>query len=369
LKTPCRIQLKIDLKKVLKNINTMQSQIGDCQLIPVLKADAYGLGAIQIGKYLAENGISQIGLADVNEAIELKGLFSEIHLLGDVFESELKTIIEKGWICPVSSISRLKEWEQYCRDTKLKIQFNIDTGMGQTGIPIKIAQQEILEVMNLPWIEIKGIYSHFTNAESAEDDFALQQMKEFKALINDLENNGLKLPFKHIGNSNGINFLPESYKEFSHVRSGINLYGIQESQTSKNGYLAETLELKTSVIKVNDFKPGESLGYGREFIVKNSMKIATIPIGYADGIPYQSYKEGYVLINECKCPIVGRLSMDYTSVDVSNVPDVKINDPVILIGHSGSFKITVEDWACWKNTIPYEIICSFGPRIKKVYLK
>lgn len=343
--------------------------MGDCQLIPVLKANAYGLGAGVIGEYLAEKGIERVGLADINEAEELKHYFPEIHLLGDVFDSEIETIVHHRWLCPVTTLRRLKSWRKYSRKNTLNVQFNIDTGMGQAGIPIEVAKEQILEARKYSWVKIKGLYTHFTHADCEQDEYALHQIKSFRKLIKELEAEGLELPFKHIGNSNGINYLPESYKGFTHARSGINLYGVQESQTNKKKYLKEVLDLTTSVIRVGDLKSGDSLGYGRDFIAKKKTRIATIPMGYADGFPYQATKCGYVIINDHKCPVLGRVSMDYTTVDVTGVVGVKVGAPVILIGHSKSHQVTIEDWACWKNTIPYEIICSFGPRVGKHYLR
>lgn len=366
-----RITLEINLQQIASNIQIVSNRVAPAIVMPILKANAYGLGALEIGAFLAKKGIKLTGVAAIKEAQDLSLLFKEIHILGDIFDDEIPAIQENGWVCPFTSFARLKAWDKLInkKGKKLKIQLYLDTGMGQLGLkPAEIYEKwEVFK--NLDGIELAGLYSHFSGGDFLGDPNSRKQLKLFHEVAIFLRKNGIQFLNTHISNSSAINFMPDSYQGFSHVRTGINMYGIQKNIVDRENYLKPVLSLKSKIISVKTINKGETIGYHRIYKADIDKLIATIPIGYADGFPFGAKEGGQVLIGGQFCPVLGRVSMDYISVDVSHVHGVKIEDPVILIGNDGINEITIEDWAKWKNSIPYDVICSLhSPRIFRNYI-
>jgi alanine racemase len=366
-----RITLDINLNQIAQNIQLMATRVSPAIVMPILKANAYGLGAIPIAQFLSQKKIQLTGVSNINEASDLTPYFKEIHILGDVFDNDIKLIQENGWICPLTSFSRLKTWSNIIKSNgkKLKVQLYLDTGMGQLGLKPAEVYEGWEALKNLENIELAGLYSHFTGGDFLGDPNSRLQLKMFQDVATFLLNNGVKFSNTHIGNSSAMNFMPDSYQGFSHVRTGINMYGIQKNIVSRENYLKPVLELKSKIISIKKMTKGDTVGYNRIFRATGDTIVATIPAGYADGVPFGAKDGGKVLVHGQVCPILGRVSMDYISVDISHLTNAKIENPVILIGKQGNQEITVEDWAAWKNSIPYDVICSLNsPRIQKNYI-
>jgi alanine racemase len=348
----------------------MSQKVAPATLMPVLKANAYGLGAVAIGKFLSEKGMQVTGVADIGEALDLSPFFKEIHILGDVFFNELLIAQENGFVCPLTSFSRLKDWVKILgkNTKKLKAQINLDSGMGQLGLKPAEIFEKWEQLKNLENIEIVGLYSHFTNGDFLNDPHSRMQLKVFKEVQAFLEDKKILLKNTHIGNSSAINFMPDSYHGFSHVRTGINIYGVQNEITARENYLKPVLKLTTKIINIKNLSKGDTIGYQKTFKLTENKQVATIPIGYADGMPFGAKENGKVLIKGLFCSILGRVSMDYITVDISHLKNIGLEESVVLIGKEGENEITVEDWASWKQSIPYDIICSLHkPRIIKNY--
>lgn len=348
----------------------MSEIVKPAHVIPVLKADAYGLGAREIGRYLSKKGIKITAVADIGEAFILKDLFSEIQILGAVFDDEVSEILKNGWICPVTSVTRLKAWQKILKSQtkKLRVQLYLDTGMGQLGLTPEGVMQAFEIIKSCSQFELVGLYSHFSDGDKKNDIRSKQQLAIFNSVKTELIAKGAKLQYIHIGNSSAINNMPSSYKNFSHIRTGINLYGVQSVSGSMAKESNSVIKLTSRVISVRQLVPGESIGYLHTFTAKKNMVVATIPAGYADGIPFGAKNTGHVLIQGTKCKILGRISMDYLTVNVSHLPNILVGDLVVLIGRQGQKEITVEDWAKLRQSIPYEVICSLNtPRIVREY--
>lgn len=364
-----RVQLHINLDLLYQNIQRMSLRVAPTLLMPVLKANAYGMGAVEIGRFLSSKGVKTTGVADIREAMELSPYFGEIHILGDVFDKELAVAQENNFVCPITSFTRIKDWFKIInKNKKLKVQINLDTGMGQLGLkPTEIYEKwELLK--NNENIEIVGLYSHFTNGDFLNDPHSRMQLKLFKSVLAFFLDKKIILKNTHIGNSSAINFMPDSYQGFSHVRTGINIYGVQSEITARENYLKPVLNLQSKIINIKNLTKGDTVGYQKTYKLTENKKVATIPFGYADGMPFGAKENGRVLIGGSFCNILGRVSMDYITVDVSHLRDVAIEDIVTLIGKDGNNEVTVEDWARWKQSIPYDVICSLDrPRIYKNY--
>jgi alanine racemase len=245
-----------------------------------------------------------------------------------------------------------------------KVHFIIDTGMGRLGIPYFCAEDVIRRCMSLPGLVFEGIYSHFANANDPEHPKTREQLLLFQNLL--LNISDITLPLVHLANSDGINNFSESY--FRMVRTGINLYGVFDLNGHRAYELKPTVSFCSRLIAKRELPAGYTIGYGCTYRLPKDTVVGTIPVGYADGIPFHLGKQAHVLINGVSVPVIGRVSMDYITVDLKDVPDVAVGERVVLFGKSGDKQITVEDWARLKLSHPYDILCSLGNRVRRVYL-
>jgi alanine racemase len=242
--------------------------------------------------------------------------------------------------------------------------------MGRLGILEKDAFEIISQVVKLPNLDCEGIYSHFPVAYRTGSEYTYGQVEKFFALLEKLKAEDIKFSKIHIANSDAINNFPFTYHfPFTHVRTGINLHGSFDNEGQRILKLKSILTLKTRLAAVRTLPAGSSLGYGCTCRLVKDTRIGTIAAGYADGLPLALSNRGYVIINGYMCPVMGRVSMDYTMVSLENIPENEVNrgDEVICLGGEGINAITVEDWAQTKGTHPYDIICSFGSRVERVF--
>ncbi len=369
-----RTQLYIDLKAIVHNYKQIQKKVQPAKVMVVLKADAYGLGMAPIANALEQAGASHFGVADVAEALQLKKVTSKpIQILGELLTEEIKLAVRLGIICPGGSEKIIKEISKEALRQKriAKVHYLIDTGMGRLGIPISQAEKIILKTKDLPNIHIEGIYSHFPFANNSKHPINNKQIAEFRSLTK-------QFPFeiKHLANSDGINNLKRAY--FDMVRTGINLFGVFDLVGHRSYALKPALTLKTKLIANRLLKKDATIGYGCTHILKKDTQVGTIPIGYADGLPLACGNKGNILIRGKAYPIIGKISMDYTTIDLGK-QKLPIGTNVIVVGKSkiplsqrkkkSHLDITIEDLAKIKSTHPYEIICSIGNRVKRIYAK
>ncbi len=366
-----RVWLDIDLSAIRRNYEKIKSKIKPCKLIPILKANAYGLGVIEIAKTLKKAGGDCIGVAELNEALELKSLDIKIQILGGVIPEEIPIAIKNNIILPITDLLIAQKINKLALEQNKIVECTlvIDTGMGRLGILEENAYNEIKEIVQLKNINCSGIYSHFPSANEVINNKTLKQIKSFKNILDKLKNDSIEFEYIHIANSDALNNFPESYKSpFNSARTGINLYGVFDEKGNHNFELESAVTLKSKIINIRELKKGSTIGYGETYILDKKKTIATISAGYADGIPFVNSNQNKVIINDIKCPIIGRVSMDYITVDISELNDVNIGDEVICLGCDTRNKITVEDWAKIKNTHTYDIICSFGSRVYRNYI-
>jgi len=363
--TSSRVRLEINLKAIRSNFNLIRSSVSPANVMVVLKADAYGLGIVPISKALCDFGAARIGVAEVKEAVSIRKLGVPIQVLGSLQRDEVPTAVKMNLVCPVTDYTSavLISQEAKRQKKKIRIHFLIDTGMGRLGIPYQIAVEVIRKIQALPNLELEGMYSHFSNANNPRHPKSKQQLNLFKNIIKELKD--INFSIVHMSNSDAINNLPESY--FNMVRTGINLYGVFDLDGKQVYNLKPTLSLKTSLIAKRKLPAGSTIGYGCTHTLFKDTLVGTIPAGYADGIPLTASNSANVLVGTTECPVIGRVSMDYTTIDLSKRPNARVGDSVTIFGKSGNKEITVEDWARIKQTHPYDIICSLGNRVERVY--
>ena len=378
-----RVVVEIDLKALVRNYRKIAAHVKPSQVLCVLKANAYGLGVADYAKALASAGCTMFGVAEPYEALELlrvlapagssvnsrKAGATEVQMLSSVLPDEVEPMVKAGVILPVIDVATAKLISAAAVKAKVvaKVHFKLDTGMGRLGILAKDALAVMREVKKLPNLDCEGVFSHFPMAYDPKDPFTKRQIKIFKSIVAAAEKEGFKFKKVHISASDGINNFPETAKKpFTVVRTGINLHGSFDPYGRKALKVEPVLSLKTRVAQVRELPAGTTLGYGRTWCLNAPTKVATISAGYADGLPLALTNCGFVFIGGKRCKIIGRISMDYTTVDVSGVPNVKPGDEVVCFGKCGKDSITPDDWAALKGTHAYDIICSLGNRVQRI---
>ena len=365
-----RVWLEIDLAILKDNYRKIKETVDPCEVMAVLKANAYGLGVERVAKALAESGVKHFGVAELNEALALARNGLRTQIIGSVLPEEVPSAVDAGIVLPVTDyeIAAMISAAAVRMNKKAECHIKVDTGMGRLGILADQAVEEVKKIAALPGLDLGGIYSHFPIAYLAGGDFTQSQVSRFLRILDELKSVGINFRWLHIANSDAINNVPVTcLKPFNLVRSGINLYGTFDLVGKHILKLRSILTLKTQLAAIRQLPAGMAIGYGQTYRLHCDTRVGTVSAGYADGLPLALSNRGYVLIHGKPCPILGRLSMDYTTVSLESVPEAKRGDEVVCLGGEGVNAIGVEDWATLKGTHPYDIICSFGSRVKRVY--
>ena len=372
-----RVWVEIDLAALVRNYRRITAHVRPAEVLCVLKANAYGLGVRAYAKALAEAGCAHFGVAEPFEALELRSVFAEmpagrrpdVQILSSVLPDEIAPMVEADVILPVTDVAtaRLVSAAAVKAGKTARVHFKLDTGMGRLGILAAEAPDAIREVEALPGLDCEGVFSHFPMAYDPLDPFTRRQIAVFKGVLAAAAKDGFAFRKVHIAASDGINNFPECAKPpFTMVRTGINLHGSFDPNGRRALKVEPVLSLKTRVAQVRTLPAGTTLGYGRTWCLKEPTKVATVSAGYADGLPLALTNRGRVIVGGKLCPVIGRISMDYTTVDVSAVRNVAPGDEVICFGRAGRLSITPDDWAALKGTHAYDIICSLGNRVERV---
>lgn len=372
---PTRVE--IDLNAIAHNIQAVRRKVGGgVKIMAVVKADGYGHGATEVANVALQSGADCLGVAIPEEGIELRssGIRAPILILGLAPPHEVREVIKHDLSQTVSTteLAEALSAEAQKLGKVAKMHVKIDTGMSRIGVPPENAVNFAKQISQLKAIAIEGIFTHFSVSDSIDDSkdktFTESQIGKFKQVIARLEENGIQIPIKHAANSAGVLNFPSSY--FDMVRPGIMVYGLyysREVAVAEN--LQPAMSFRTAIIHLKTVIPETSISYGRTFITEKESIIATLPVGYADGYNRLLSNKGEVLVRGRRAPIVGRVCMDMTMIDVSHVPGVKIGDEVVLFGKQGNAEIPMDEIADKTNTIVNEVACSIGKRVPRVYLR
>jgi len=372
-----RVTVEIDLKALVRNYRRIAAHVQPMKVLCVLKANAYGLGVAAYAKALAKAGCTQFGVAEPFEALELKKVVGrglrprriDVQILSSILPDEIPEMVKADVILPVIDVQTAKLISAAAVKAKkvARVHFKLDTGMGRLGILAKDALAVMREVKKFPNLDCEGIFSHCPMAYDPKDPFTKRQIALFKTIVAAAAKEGIRFKKVHMAASDAINNFPETAKKpFTVVRTGINLHGSFDPYGRKALKVEPVLTLKARVAQVRELPAGTTLGYGRTWCLNAPTKVATISAGYADGLPLALTNRGFVFIGGKRCKIIGRISMDYTTVDVTAVPNVKAGDEVICFGKCGKDAITPDDWAALKGTHAYDIICSLGNRVQRI---
>ncbi len=369
---------EIDLKAIQENFDWISQLVGpDTDVMGVIKADAYGHGAAAVARVLEERGIRSLGVSSLDEALELRrfGIQSPILVLGSVLpdlhpvsgDPLLPTI--EFTVCTVE-VAKVLQQEAHKQQRPFLIHVKVDTGMGRLGVWYEQAARWIGQLLEFDGIQLEGIYTHFASVDEGELHTTLEQVGRFAWLLEMLEVQRISVKYRHAANSLAAVRFPAA--RFNRIRPGILLYGVWPTSgtlaESANTFIKPAFSLKTRIVFLKQTPAGRSLGYGHTFTTSRSTRIATLPIGYADGYPSSLSNHAWVLIRGSRAPVVGRVSMDQTLVDVGHIPEVRVGDEVVLIGGQQEEQILVEEVSRWAERIPYELLCGITDRVPRVYL-
>ncbi len=367
-----RIYADIDLDAIVFNLKSMKKNVkSGTKMCGVVKADGYGHGAVAVAKAI-EPFVWGYAVATIEEAIELRKnqVTKPVLILGyipvEAMEIALKldvrmTIFSLEDAVALSELALSMEKDAF-------IHIKLDTGMSRIGMqPTQETVDMIEQIVSLPNIVLEGVFTHMATADEVEKERALKQVDKFDWVCEQLNQKGIHIPIRHCSNSAGIVDLPQVNKDM--VRCGISLYGMYPSEEVKkeNVPLKSALSLKSEIVYVKTIEEGTTVGYNATFTAKRKTKVATIPVGYADGYPRGLSNKGWVLIRGQKAPIIGRICMDQFMVDVTDIPDVQREDVVTLIGVDGKERISVEEMANLAGSFNYEFVCNLSKRVPRFY--
>lgn len=368
---------EIDLRNFDYNVKNIIKKVGkERQLIGVIKADAYGHGAVECAQVLRDNGCKIFAIATLHEAIVLReaGAREEIICLGLTPDLYADTVVKydiTAVTCSESNAKAISD-EAVRQGKQASVLIAVDTGMGRIGYQaedVDRAAKEIAAMEQMPNLTVRGMFSHMSSADCIDKAYAMFQANRYKAFYEGVTARGVKLPMRTFANSASIMEIPDVY--YDAVRPGIILYGCYPSDEMRREELdiKPVMSVKAAIVHLKDVPAGFSVGYGRKYISKKPAKIATIALGYADGYPRPYSSQAKVIVNGVLCPIAGNICMDQCMIDVTEVPDVKLGDEVIVMGSEGKLSVTADDIAHATGTINYEITCAFGQRLPKVFIK
>ena len=375
----------IDLDAIQKNIHNLK-QITDkkSKFMAVVKADAYGHGAVQVAKTAVEAGADWLGLARLNKVAEIRqaGIKVPILVFGYIHPSQAAMINDLDLVATVYDFEMAKALSSKAilLNRPVKVHLKVDTGMGRVGMVIgrnnksladKTARKQVLKeierIIKLPGIDFNGIYTHFAAADHKDRTYTDLQIELFASLLDDLKKKKIEFEICHAANSAGIIEFPESH--FDMVRAGISIYGLYpSSEVDKSKVkLAPAMTLTSIVTSVRKVAKGFYVSYGMTHETQKATRLASVPVGYADGFSRRFSSNGIMLVKGHRAPVVGRICMDQTMIDVGNIPNVKTGDEVVLIGSQGNETIGADELAARINTINYEIVSALTFRVKRIY--
>jgi alanine racemase len=363
---------EVDLNQLETNFLALRRFLPEhVKIIAVIKADAYGHGTVPVARRLANLKADMLAVAILEEAIPIRqaGIRCPVLLLNGFWPDQEDEIIRQELTPAIYRLELLDRLKQAASRAKRSVAYHlkINTGMSRLGVELEEALVLLQKGVHSSWTHCEGVYTHLSAAEDSQDPSNEAQLERFKKILTLVEQNGISVGWRHAANSAGILNSKESW--FDAVRPGLMLYGVNPlpfptAELSFN----PALSLKTRVMQVRSVQKGSAIGYGNAYTVSRDSVIATLPVGYADGLLRCLSNCGQVLIRGQRAPIVGRISMDLTLIDVTQLTSIKVGDEVVLIGKQGDQEIRAEEVARLAGTIPYEILCRVGERVPRIYI-
>ncbi len=369
-----RVYAQIDLDAVVSNMEHMYHKLSEhTKMIAVIKADGYGHGASRLAERLEPLGyVFGFAVATAEEAFELRGsgVRKPILILGYTFPEDYEALIAQDIRLTVFKEETVNHLSACAKklNKKTYVHIKVDTGMSRIGVSADDAGLSVVKkIAAYPEIEIEGIFTHFARADEADKTYAVKQLAKFQEFVMQCELGGIRIPYKHCSNSAGI--LEFKQANLNIVRAGITIYGLWPSDeiSRESIVLTPAMSLKSSIVYIKTVQKDTQISYGGTYTAKGPIRLATIPVGYADGYPRGLSNKGSVLIKGKRAPITGRVCMDQFMVDITDIPDAREYDEVVLLGSFGEEKITAEELARLSGRFHYELVCDISKRVPRIY--
>jgi alanine racemase len=364
---------EINLDVIVSNVKAIKRHIGHTvEIIAVLKANAYGHGAVHVAPTILEAGATRLAVHRLIEGIELRkaGIAAPILILGYTSPDSADLVIQWRLTPTLTTYEFANTLSSLAmiQGLRIPVHVKVDTGMHRYGLYPNEVVDFLHALSSLPGIDLEGLFTHFATADWENQTFVHQQNKIFRDVLASAKASGLQIPLVHAANSAAIMSLPEAH--FDAVRPGIAIYGMEPSIERKSIIrILPALTLKSKVNQVQLLPKGEAIGYGRAFITQESTHVALIPVGYGDGYYRIFSNRGLVLVHGQRAPILGRISMDQLVADVTQIPDVQLDEEVVLIGTQDHEALLAEEVAALAGTLNYEVTTSLSPRVVRIYLR
>ncbi len=364
----------IDLGALEENCRSIRGHLSPgAGLLGVVKADAYGHGALEISRKLESMGIDYLGVATIDEAVDLRkgGINTPLLIMSGLFSwDEIEPVLRYDLTPVVHDRALLARFVARSKDLgqSVKVHVKFDTGMGRLGFLPQEAREIAQILVGAPGLELEGLMTHFPSSE-VRDEYGLSQIKVFRRVVDTFKDAGFKPPYVHMGSSGAIVNYPEAH--FSLVRAGISLYGSHPSRTLEGTLpLRQVMKVVARIAFCREFPPGVPLSYGRTYETCRNTRIAYIPVGYSDGYPRSLSNKGRVLIDNRECNIVGRVCMDWILADVTGLDGIESGHEAVLLGEGTGqgVCISANEMAEQAGTIPYEILCKISRRVVRIYV-
>ena len=361
---PTRAEVLLDA--IGHNLQVVQRAAKGRKVLAVVKADAYGHGVVPVAQRLQAEGVDGFGVALAEEGIELReaGIDRAILVLNGISGGAHRDIIAAGLTPVLYELSEASAFEAVSADRPIDVHLKIDTGMGRLGVPLGELPEFLRELRRFPSIRIAGLMTHLSTADT-DPEYVQEQMTGFAQAQGLVRRFGHEPVVLHAANSAACFRHPETH--FDWVRPGLALYGYPGADAI-DAPLRPAMRWRTEILRMRTLAPGESAGYGRSFRAASETRLATIPVGYGDGLLRSASNRGHVLIRGVRCPIVGNIAMDLTTVDVSNVSDATIGDEALLLGEQMGAVLDARDLAAAAGTIPYEVLTNVSRRVPRLYV-
>lgn len=361
--------LEIDLDRFDKNLERIQGWVGPgVGMLLTVKADAYGHGAVQIAR-AATRRVGMFGVATVDEALELReaGIPNDILILSPILEAEIASVARHGFAITISSSDFAGAVAAHAAGVVIDAHVEIDTGMGRTGVAEEEAFDEVRRIATAPGVRLRGLYTHFPVSDT-DPAYTRAQIARFLDLVARVRACGIEVPLVHSANSAAVDGVRESHMNL--VRPGLLAYGLHPSGGAPGVDVAPVMGWKTRIVRVRRVPAGKSISYARAFTTTRPSVIGVVPVGYGHGYPLRLSQRGAMLVSGRRVPIVGRVTMDMTMVDLTDLPEVPPpGAEVVLVGTQEGETITFHDLAAWGDTICYEVMCGISKRVPRTYFR
>jgi len=356
--------VEVDVGVLLDNLAAIGDAVGEqVKILLTVKADGYGHGAVQLAR-AAGPVVDRFGVATVHEAVELAdaGISNGILILSPILPEEIDTVVGRGFAVTAPSIDFVRQLSERAEalGRRVEAHVEIDTGMGRTGVFAEDAVPLLREISDCRGVFLGGIFSHFPVSDT-DPDFTTAQTMEFRRVLDAIEDAGVSPPLRHLSNSAAIGSVPSAYLDM--VRPGLLAYGYGAGLPVR-----PVMSWKTRIVQVRDIPAGRTISYGRTFQTRRPTIVGVLPVGYGHGYPFRLSGKGHVLVGGAVAPILGRVTMDMTMVDLTDVGyRPAVGEEAVLVGEQGGARVTIDDLAAWAETLSYEVLCGISKRVPRIY--